>query len=366
MTASQDWTTLEDRLKSLPKNPTEAYCDIVKRMCRNRLDMDFARRILGWILGAQRVLSMSELRQALAIPKDYSSSNLFDDIDNKRARAIIQTCGGLVRHSQDTDLVTFSHETARSFLESDDPKIKSFLQEHQLDPLPSHSDLCRTCLSHLRLPEFERPCAGGNELSWRWLKFEFGKYAAQFWATHAIQSERESETEIMILETFKSQGRRDSIEQLRFWYDTTGMSLLHLLIENRLAFIFMSALPSEKSIDRMCASFIIGADCKVIGTGTSKQCDKCTGWLGLHSAPLCRGKWGKWGTTSCSMVDREECRRSGKGLLWTDRFAPRGDQWPLGGGQVVGGRGTSRQRTTMEVRRWTWRSTEDTGTWSSC
>jgi hypothetical protein len=214
------------RLGSLPKSPTEAYRGILERLTPD--DLRFARRILGWVLHAQRILTISELQGALAIEIGVAS---FNPQDMTTAEEIILTCGGFLDHNEDSNLVTFSHET-----------VSPFLQEHELMSLPSHSELCRTCLTYLQLPEFDNPT------SWRHAdrnlerkdKFKFSRYAAQFWAAHAIQSERDVQLEAAILETFNcGQDRRDAIDQLRGEFASVrGKSLLHIFIENGLRSTF--------------------------------------------------------------------------------------------------------------------------------
>ena len=208
------------RLSSLPKSPTDAYHGVIDRMTPD--DLKFARRILGWVLHAQRILSMPELQEALAIEIGVASLN---QQDITGAEEIISTCGGFVDHNQDSDLVIFSHEMVRPFLE-----------EHELKSLPSHSVLCKTCLTYLQLPPFENPCKGQDYYQ-RPVEFKLGNYAATFWANHAVQSEREVELETTILETFRSDGRREATEQLDNGpYYTERKSLLHVLIEARLTF----------------------------------------------------------------------------------------------------------------------------------
>ena len=234
------------RLSSLPKSPTDAYHGVIDRMTPD--DLKFARRILGWVLHAQRILTMPELQEALAIEIGVASLN---QQDITSAEEMISACGGFVDHNQDSDLVTFSHETVRPFLE-----------EHELKSLPSHSVLCKTCLTYLRLPPFEKPCRRQDYYQ-RPAEFKLGNYAATFWANHAVQSEREVEIETTILETFRSDGRREAMEQLESGpYCTERKSLLHVLIETRLTFMFASPLSNDEAVERMHVSFLNWANSK--------------------------------------------------------------------------------------------------------
>jgi len=186
---------------------------------------------------------MSELQEAVAIEIGVPS---FNSEDMTTIEVIILTCGGFIDHNEGSNLVTFSHETVRPFLE-----------EYELNSLPSHSELCRTCLTYLQLPEFENPIEEWSLRLKRKEEFKFSDYAAQFWPTHAVQSKRDIQlVEAAILETFCSQGRRDAIEELKGFYDDyLGKSLLHIFIENRLSSTFPLPLSGDEAFQGRHASF---------------------------------------------------------------------------------------------------------------
>ena len=196
-------------------------------------EAEFAFRILGWILHARRILRMDELQEALAIQIDVVS--LLDFL-KPEATEVVRTCGGLISHDERSGFVTFSHETVRAFLENNKHVV-----------LPSHSLLSKTCMTFLRLPEFENPPARFEWSQWR-LQFAFADYAAKYWADHVAQSGREVELEAAIQETFMYQGRRDAVAELKVPVSTQGQSLLHILIENRLAFTFISPMRNSRYV----------------------------------------------------------------------------------------------------------------------
>lgn len=74
---------------------------------------------------------MDELCEVLAV-------NIGDeDLDRDAmptAEMVVTTCGSLVEHDKTSDLVTFSHETVRPFLE-----------ENEVGNLMSHSCIAKTC-----------------------------------------------------------------------------------------------------------------------------------------------------------------------------------------------------------------------------
>ena len=229
--ASKDPVKIKYRLKNLPSTPTEAYHDLLNRMTSE--DQDLARRILGWVLFAQRILKMGELQEALALDLEGPSLDINYCLEPHQVESI---CGGLVIHDQVNDLVTFSHETVRPFLET--------------TSLPSHLVLSKTCLAYLRLAPLEKP-SDWFDLIQRKKEFQFSDYAATFWANHTVQAGRILQLELAVLETFRSDGRRDAMTQLRSHYYVGRRSLLHVLIENALSFIFWSPISREEQFQIM-------------------------------------------------------------------------------------------------------------------
>jgi hypothetical protein len=192
----------------------------------------FARRIMSWILRGQRILLMDELCEVLAV-------NIGDAVLERdampSAEMVITTCGSLVEHDRKSNLVTFSHETVRPFLE-----------ENEVGNLLSHSDLAKTCLTYLGFPEFEKSIEDGHEYEEMVGTFRFSKYAANFWE-HARLAEREVALDKTILAILSSDVRRDSISRLHYGgrLHTPGQPIMHTLIENQLSFIFIHPLAHE-------------------------------------------------------------------------------------------------------------------------
>jgi hypothetical protein len=220
---------IKKQLRNLPNTPTEAYQDLLNRMTSE--EQDLTQRVLGWVLLARRIIRMAELQEVLALDEDGPSLDLDYGLP---ADQVVRLCGGLITHDRALDLVTFSHETVRSFL------------EEECISLPSHADITRTCLAYLRLPPFEKPHPRSPVQ--RRVGFEFSYYAAKFWGTHAAQAERDVHLESAILDTFTSSGRLDAVEQLRasHWLYRSGRSLLHVLIANKLSFIFTSPVSKDE------------------------------------------------------------------------------------------------------------------------
>jgi hypothetical protein len=245
-----DWFAMKLCLENLPKTPDDAYHGVLARLPEK--SRKYAERILGWILHAERRLTMGELREALAI-QIYGPAALaeLDHHDESEATKILQISGGLVALDQRASL-GFSHET-----------VEAFLKKHQLPTLPSHSDLCRTCLTYLQLPVFENWC-DRRRLVKRKDEFKFSDYAARYWGAHVIQSKADGQLELTILETFGSRGRREAIEQLRYRTRRRSLfsldgpksrSLLHIFIEKRLGSVFPFPLSGDEVVQGRHDSF---------------------------------------------------------------------------------------------------------------
>lgn len=151
------------------------------------------------------------------------------------AEMVITTCGSLVEHDKKSNLVTFSHETVRPFLE-----------ENEVGNLLSHSDLAKTCLTYLGFPEFEQSIEDYVEYEEMVGTFRFSEYAANAWE-HARLAKREAALDKTILAILSSDVRRNSISRLRHgrWLLNPGQSIMHILIENQLSFIFMHPLAHD-------------------------------------------------------------------------------------------------------------------------
>jgi len=228
---ARDPRVIRKRLDSLPRNTNEAYKSVMERIS----DKQFAGRILGWILHAQRPLTMTELQVALTFDADEFSFSLDDQ---PTAESIVQTCCGLIEHSRDTDsLVTFSHALAREYLEN-----------YPFEQLSSHSTLALACLAYFQLPGYAEIAKVGKVLMSDYERDEqwpFAAYAAHFWATHSKFAGRDVFVETKILEIFKE--AEPMLAHIRIMNECWiqghfRYSLLPFLIEEGLAMVVMRPL----------------------------------------------------------------------------------------------------------------------------
>jgi len=223
---TSDSREIKRRLQSLPTDLTEAYREVFERMT----EPAFARRILGWILRAPGLLRMNELQEALGI--EIGVPSLDRDLITE-PEVIVRTCQGLVCYGLDTGYVTLSHET-----------VKTFLENNELERLPSHSELAKTCLTYLQFPVFDHGVIPRTRSTYS--VYRFLGYAASFWPLHIRQSEGELELAWALLETFKSSSRRNLVMRFRRLvgpgplYSRSNTHMLNFFIGHGVAFMFIS------------------------------------------------------------------------------------------------------------------------------
>jgi hypothetical protein len=157
---------------------------------------------------------MWQLQHALAIEMDVPSfrNHLITDTST-----IISVCAGLLDYTK-YGWITFSHETVRPFL------------ENKLGKMPSHSEMCRICLTYLRIPPPDTFI-----IEERRLALPFTEYASDNWAKHAVRSERRIELATAILQTFGTSSNPA-------WL---GKTFWQLIIEAHVTFIFIPDSASE-------------------------------------------------------------------------------------------------------------------------
>ena len=181
-------------LESLPKENEAlsiAYDQAMRRIEAQKPGMRLiAQKALGWITYAKRLLSVDELRYAIAVQRGHSHFNEEDlsDIDD-----IVSACGGLITvdQGQDIDTVRLVHYTTQQFL------IKTG-GRYFPDALEVNA-VC--CLTYLLYNTFERGwwrSSGdsninhGRFIQERVLQHPLLCYAARYWAVHANECSAQS------------------------------------------------------------------------------------------------------------------------------------------------------------------------------
>jgi hypothetical protein len=213
-----------ERLKSLPRDLTKAYGSVIERM----RDKAFAGRILGWVLDAQRPMKMIELCVALSFHCEKLS---FVELSRPTPQSILKTCGGLIEHNKENDLVTFSHAKAREYV-----------MENRLETMAPHSTMALACILYCQDPNFK--VVNDYDVQIEEHELPFGRYAATYWATHCKLAGRNVSVESKIFEAFNSEERcLTSIHYTGYFEYYPDGRLLPFLVHCGMAYLLMSPLP---------------------------------------------------------------------------------------------------------------------------
>ena len=153
-----------------------------------------AERTLSWITYACRLLTVTELRHALAIE---SGEPEFDEENLDDVKDIVSVCCGFIIIDSETEAVSFVHYTTQEYFRRAGSQHFPNAQE----------DIANSCITYLLYSEFGEGWvwddtdeegwvsddAKGSHYKWiasapveaRIVKYPFLRYAAQFWARHA-------------------------------------------------------------------------------------------------------------------------------------------------------------------------------------
>ncbi|KAL9095787.1 MAG: hypothetical protein Q9165_001784 [Trypethelium subeluteriae] len=131
-----------------------------------------AKRALYWIMCAQRVLTTTELCQALAIESGESALD-HENIDC--SEDIVAVCAGLIAIDHENSEVRFVHSTVREFLEC---KISHWITSAQ-------EEVAVGCLTYLSFSTFkDGSCPSDETLEQRLAENQFLNYCARYWSHH--------------------------------------------------------------------------------------------------------------------------------------------------------------------------------------
>lgn len=155
-----------------PTSPQDAYRKFMEHILKNKREKQ-PLRVLSWIFYSARPLKMPELVDALAIYKDAKVAKDFTRF-RILPEAIVKGCRGLVDYDETTQIVKFTHDT-----------VREFLQRHHVSSLHPPAELAKICLYYIGLDTFKEPCPDPEALRQRFNEFMFAEYACEHWAYHA-------------------------------------------------------------------------------------------------------------------------------------------------------------------------------------
>lgn len=187
-------------LKSLPIGEdalAETYGKTINRIRRQKKGARvLAERVLSLLTVAKRLLTMRELRDALAVKVGASALDPGDRIGNPMA--IILACAGLVAVDRVGGVVRLIHETTRTYLEShlfciaplpgsrhlEDPTIfdrdKNRMAIHR-----ANGEIALVCVTYLSFAVFQNGPCENDEFQQRLTSNPLYDYAARNWGLHA-------------------------------------------------------------------------------------------------------------------------------------------------------------------------------------
>ena len=186
-----DKTTPKARKKALDTFPTGSDAlDIAYSQAMQRVESQkpgfrtLAKRALGWVVYACRLLTGSELCHALAVEDGTSA---FDEENINDIEEIVAVCCGLLTIDPGTTTVRLVHYTAQEY-------FKKTGSEHFPD---ANEDIAASCLTYLLYDAFGTGWTRGKidldseleassrPIEARLIKYPFLEYSACFWAQHA-------------------------------------------------------------------------------------------------------------------------------------------------------------------------------------
>jgi hypothetical protein len=179
MDSFRDKLTVRDvksALQNLPQG-SDAY-DVAYHAAMERIfaqgkgSSKMAKKILAWILCANRPLSTLELLHALAVePEDTE----IDEDNIMEAEQLLTICAGLVTIDEQSDSVRFIHYTTQDYL-----------QRNQQRWLPQADfEVARACTTYLSMNGLAiGPCPSREDYHSRLKKFALLSYAAENWGPH--------------------------------------------------------------------------------------------------------------------------------------------------------------------------------------
>lgn len=235
---------MRKQFDTFPIDEIEAYTQIMQHITSKGDSKKTILRILSWVRNADRLLHVDELREIIWVEDKDTQLNT-DDINDFGIDDIIRNCESLVTFDKETLQVKFSHTTVLEFLEKG-----VFAGD-----LISHASLAKTCLTYLNFEAFAAPCIDSTALDERRKEYTFAAYAAKYWAVHARNAKMEDviwgDMLIAVVDTFQQDGKRESMKQLEtrtYRFDmSTGKSLLHILVESKLATFYLPPLSENIS-----------------------------------------------------------------------------------------------------------------------
>ena len=233
-------------LKKLSADVTKIYRDILDRIeDQKKSEVELAKRTLYWLVLVHRPLSVSELRQALAVEPLETE---FDPENETDLSILFRVTSGLITADADQGAVRVVHRTAQEYFE-----------DNWKDLFPTaQTDIAVTILTYLNLDALAKPIKGDDEdvkIDKRLNKFSFLAYAATYWGEHVQVVLDSPETRRVIVNFLKDPERLESTIQAAWqvgsksqtsssWDVRKGINGLHVCAYYGLDFALSALTPT--------------------------------------------------------------------------------------------------------------------------
>jgi hypothetical protein len=196
-------------------------------------------KALIWLTFARVHLPATALQYALAVKEDTTDITE-DDLPN--LEMIISLCMGLIGLEEESGTIRLVHETTQQYLEN-------YFQKHKED---GDAEIADVCLRYFSFPAFSQEFPDRKSVEEHMARYPLSEYATMYWFVH-IRGDLEKKFVPKILQTFRDQGVRDSVQQIEayseyhvFWNPKT-YHLLHIAAQYGLAILCREILrPTSK------------------------------------------------------------------------------------------------------------------------
>ena len=238
-------------LKTLSAEVSKIYHKILERIeDQRKSDVALAKRALSWVVLAHRPLSVSELRQALAV--EHSDME-FDPAAQTELSILLTVTAGLLSVDADRGAVRLVHKTAQEYFEGN---WRTLFPKAQ-------TEIAVTTLAYLNFEPFSTPCQGSEEdveVDSRIAKFSFFAYAATYWGEHVQEVLDEPDVQGAVVKFLKGQSKLASTIQAAWyvgsksqtsasWDVRTGVNSLHVCAWYGLDFALNTLVDETPDLD---------------------------------------------------------------------------------------------------------------------
>ncbi|KAH8127183.1 hypothetical protein FP744_10007490 [Trichoderma asperellum] len=168
---------IRQALRSLPRSLNKIYGQSIQRIeSQGEFLYQLARKVIFWLIYAKRILSMTELRHAVAIQPGTLE---LDEEFIPDSEILASICAGLVTYDAESNVLRLSHYTIQEYFEGEG---RTWVQD-------AETKITTACVTYLSFRAFESGnCRTEGELEQRIASNPLYNYAAKHWGLHALAS----------------------------------------------------------------------------------------------------------------------------------------------------------------------------------